>query len=250
MRATSIGTWAPTPTFLYRHHIYKRLLAGSQNQSLLDIGTGNGYLVSHLASQGFHGDALDFSASAITYAQAHMPAKSRIKLHLCDFTDFPTEKKYGQVLCFEVLEYIQNPAAFLKKAAAHLNPGGRLLLSAPAHRHLWTQNDTKRGHLHRFQRPELESMLAQASLTPIRVWSYGYPLLTLLRHLNRSGHLVQQTSTKPLAQLSQESSLVQEYNPRLKFLFNPATLLPLFLLMDLFLNTNRGLGYVIEARKQ
>lgn len=48
---------------------------------------------------------------------------------------------------------------------------------------------------------------------------------------------------------TKESSIEQEYNPKLRFLVNEPILLPFFKFMDFFLKTDLGIGYIAIGKK-
>lgn len=234
-----------TPTFLYRNRLYLKLI-GHVKGKFLDIGTGHGFLLRPLAQRGFKGDAIDNSDQALTIARRFTKG-SDITVTKADFYNWPLSKKYDLILCLEVLEYIKDPQRFINKMARHLRKDGRLILSLPAHQKYWNQLDIKRGHLQRFEKNDLLKLFRQSGLRVTKFYSYGYPFLTILRGLNHSAKLVKLPHGKN-SNLSQDSSLIQEYNPRFKFLFQPWLMEPFFLIMDKFLTSDKGVGFLVEAK--
>lgn len=245
-----IGEWVPTPTFLYRNHLYKKLISGSQDKEFLDIGSGNGYFLKYLSDNEFFGIATDVSEKAIVAAKKYLPKKSKIKLKLADFYKIRSVKKYDQIFCFEVLEHVPDEKKFVKQISNVLKINGRLILSVPAHMHEWNKTDDLKGHLRRFEKKELKKLLKDSGFQIVHFWSYGFPLLSILRTINKSGSFIKQHEQKNSLNLTKESSIVQEYNPKFKFLVNPIMLTPAFIFMDLFLKTDLGFGYAVEATKK
>lgn len=242
-----IGEWIPTPTFLYRNRLYQKLIKGSQQKEFLDIGTGNGFLLKYLSENGFKGEAIDISKEALRLAQKFIRPGSGVSLRLADFYKISPIKKYDQIFCFEVLEHVPDGKRFIMKMPKLLKKNGRVLLSVPAHMSDWNKIDDMKGHLHRYEREELEKLFDDAGLKIIRFWSYGYPLLRILRKINETGKFIKQSNSKDTVHRTKESSIVQEYNPKFSFLVNQQLLEPAFLFMDLFLNTDKGFGFLVEA---
>ncbi|MDX1982943.1 MAG: glycosyltransferase [Bryobacteraceae bacterium] len=81
-----------------------------------------------------------------------------------DFQPF-REKGVDTVLLLNVLEGVSNPEQTLRTAAETLIPGGRLVLLVPQGKGLFCKLDETLGHKQRFDRKELEQMLASLGLT-------------------------------------------------------------------------------------
>lgn len=68
------------------------------------------------------------------------------------------EERFDSILYIDVLEHIADDAGELQRASAHLEPGGRLLILAPAHGWLYTPFDAAIGHHRRYNRRMLEAI--------------------------------------------------------------------------------------------
>ena len=82
------------------------------------------------------------------------------------------------VICFNVLEHIEQDEKPLKKIFELLEPGGRLLLLVPSHPWLYGSLDEHLGHQRRYGKKELRNKLETAGVRVI-----------LLKHFNRIGIL-------------------------------------------------------------
>jgi len=67
----------------------------------------------------------------------------------------PRDHRVDVVLYIDVLEHIENDVAELELAAEHLNPGGALIVLAPAHQWLFTPFDASIGHFRRYSKKSL-----------------------------------------------------------------------------------------------
>ncbi|QQP92903.1 class I SAM-dependent methyltransferase (plasmid) [Skermanella sp. TT6] len=69
--------------------------------------------------------------------------------------DLGAEDRFDTVLYIDVLEHIEDDRAELARAAARLEPGGHLIVLAPAHQFLFTAFDREIGHYRRYDRKSL-----------------------------------------------------------------------------------------------
>lgn len=66
----------------------------------------------------------------------------------------PTQQ-FDSIIYIDVLEHIENDREELNAAAAHLRPGGRIIVLSPAHQRLFTPFDAAIGHVRRYNRAML-----------------------------------------------------------------------------------------------
>jgi len=71
--------------------------------------------------------------------------------------DVPKERRFDAILYIDVLEHIEDDCGELRRAALHLNPGGRIIVLAPAHPFLYTAFDAAIGHFRRYTRDTLRA---------------------------------------------------------------------------------------------
>ncbi|MCX5797436.1 MAG: glycosyltransferase [Elusimicrobia bacterium] len=71
-------------------------------------------------------------------------------------------ESFDSVVCFQVLEHIQDDALALGTIRRLLKPGGRVLLMLPAHQSLFGTMDRELGHLRRYDAPDLRGKLTAA----------------------------------------------------------------------------------------
>ena len=75
-----------------------------------------------------------------------------------------------------MLEHIEDDEAALTRWLRPLRPGGWVLVSVPHGRDRFGPQDERVGHHRRYDRADLESLLARAGLGELTVVSYGFPL--------------------------------------------------------------------------
>jgi SAM-dependent methyltransferase len=82
--------------------------------------------------------------------------------------DLPPSECFDTILYIDVLEHIEADAMEVQRAAAHLKPGGFLVVLSPAHQWLFSPFDQAIGHYRRYTRSSLSS-LTPADLTDIGI---------------------------------------------------------------------------------
>ncbi|MGH8874488.1 MAG: methyltransferase domain-containing protein [Acidimicrobiia bacterium] len=88
--------------------------------------------------------------------------------------------QFDLVGAFEVLEHLEDDAAALAQWADWVRPGGRLVLSVPAHPHRFGPWDVEVGHYRRYDRRSLAALLVACGFEPPEIRIYGFPLGYLL----------------------------------------------------------------------
>lgn len=96
-------------------------------------------------------------------AHASLQSKARIAHRQGTLAELGAHESFDTIVYLDVLEHIEDDRAELALAAAHLRPGGRVLVLAPAHQRLYSPFDRAVGHFRRYARESLGA-LTPASL--------------------------------------------------------------------------------------
>jgi 2-polyprenyl-3-methyl-5-hydroxy-6-metoxy-1,4-benzoquinol methylase len=144
---------------------------------VLDIGAADGSVARQLVERGCRVVGIELDRAA---ARAAERTCERVIVGDVEALDLAREldgATFDVVLLLDVLEHLREPIATLKGAAARLKPAGRMIVSVPNVTHAavrlqllsgrFEYTDTgllDRTHLHFFDRPGLERVLAQAGL--------------------------------------------------------------------------------------
>lgn len=154
---------------LYRNHWWWRArervvlseLAGLKPpggwRRALDVGCGDGLLFSRLlgayaaAVEGIEPDA----------ALVTKPHRDDGTIHLQPFdASFRPGRTFDLMLFLDVLEHLDDAPGAVAHAATLLDPGGAVLVTVPAFRHLWTTHDDLNRHVTRYTRNEMVALLS------------------------------------------------------------------------------------------
>ena len=117
--------WARKRMLRYKHAIIKK---AGRTPRLLDFGTGTGYFIHHMQSQGFEVHGVEISE------KARMFGKERHGLSIHPPTDiydpsFPVD--FGYITFWHVLEHIYNPGKVLIRVKDLLASDGLLIVALP-----------------------------------------------------------------------------------------------------------------------
>jgi SAM-dependent methyltransferase len=154
---------------------------------LLDVGSGDGTFVHHMAGHGWDAIGLDFSPAASELAERRGLRGRHLMGSLADH-DLP-RGSFDAVTMWQVLEHIGEPVAMLRRARALLRPGGLFVASVPnldgltaaLTRERWWGLDVPR-HLVHYTPSTLRRVIAGAGLhvVDVRHFSLQYDPYALL----------------------------------------------------------------------
>ena len=242
-------SWVESPSYVLRRWTVLRELRNVGPSRLLEIGCGAGDLLVHLAAAGHRPSCVETSGQARAEAAA--------RLGRAGIATMPAERledvdgRFDLIVACEVLEHIEDDEGALRQWASRLLPGGRLLLTVPAHRRRFGASDTWAGHYRRYDREDLERLAAAADLRIERLLCFAFPLGNLiepLRNLVNRGRM-RRDDAKTIAERTARSGTERTIEQRLRWLFRPPLLLPLFWLQVPFFSTRLGTGYLLLGRR-
>jgi len=99
-----------------------------KGKTILDIGCGGGLVCEPLARLGAKVTGLDADAQAIDAARAHA-AEMGLKVTYKNEAVEQHKEQYDVVMALEILEHVNDPAAFVRDAVACLKPDGVFIAS-------------------------------------------------------------------------------------------------------------------------
>ncbi len=100
-------------------------------KSALDVGCGAGLLCEPLARLGASVTGVDAAAENIAAAKAHAEGAGLAITYSHGELGSLGLGQFDLVTCLEVIEHVADKPAFLRELAAHLAPGGLMVLSTP-----------------------------------------------------------------------------------------------------------------------
>ena len=131
--------------------ILNRYIEPGGRSHIADVGGGFGANIAMLRRYG-RVAALEMDDDALArIAREHGDAVRLIKWKSPE----PLEDRFDLMLLADVLEHIPDDAAAVDWMWNHLNPGGHVMITVPAHQFLWTEMDDVVHHFRRYSSPQL-----------------------------------------------------------------------------------------------
>lgn len=85
--------------------------------------------------------------------QGYLPSFIEVKRDTLDGME--ANRRFDAIIYIDVIEHIEHDAAELQKASDFLEPGGRIIILAPAHNYLYSEFDKSIGHFRRYNKQML-----------------------------------------------------------------------------------------------
>jgi SAM-dependent methyltransferase len=179
---------AHNPAQQMRHGLIARLLCQDRGKGqirLFDLGSGQGDLAQKLTSllpEAKYVGA-ELSESGVTIARRKVRGATFLAADI--FKPPAALREYAgwatHAICSEVLEHVDDPVSFLKRAGEYLSPGARLIVTVPGGP--MSAFDRHIGHRQHFDRANIGSILVEAGYSVERVRRAGFPFFNLYRLL-------------------------------------------------------------------
>lgn len=164
---------------------YARLPADAR---ILEIGCGTGHNLPMLAGFG-DVDAVEIDAAARAIASGRLgrPLSSAPLPQL----EGIARGAYDLVAVLDVVEHVEDDVAALRAMADCLAPGGKILITVPAHPWMWSAHDVVNHHHRRYTKATLVEAIGDAGLRADRLGYFNsllFPLAAAARWVgNRTG---------------------------------------------------------------
>lgn len=138
-----------------------RYAALPENARILEIGCGTGHNLTMLARFGTV-DAIEIDAAAREIASARLGKP----VAAAPLPALPGVERgaYDLIAVLDVVEHIEDDVAALAAMADCLKPGGKILITVPAHQWMWSAHDTVNHHHRRYSKRSLAAAIERAGL--------------------------------------------------------------------------------------
>ncbi len=164
--------------------IYDKLnAAGMAGDRLLDIGCGRGIVVDYLRRRG-----IDCHGSELAKPKIDESLDEYISTGV-DAVNLPGSfrESISGILLLDVIEHIEDAAAFLRRLADAFPNTGRFFITVPAHGELWSDWDEHFGHYRRYSPATLREAVLSAGLQPLKTGGFFHSLYIPMRLMSFLG---------------------------------------------------------------
>lgn len=174
------------PAQIYRHDTLLRLLrenGAGEAMRLLDIGSGQGDFMVKAAGAWPEAALCGFemSATGVEMTRRKLPGASAFVVDLFQpaAEAAPYRNWATHAVCSEVLEHVDDPAAFLRAARDYLADDATLVVTVPGGP--MSAYDRHIGHRQHFTRESISRSLQEGGFTVERAMMAGFPFFNLYR---------------------------------------------------------------------
>jgi len=151
---------------------------------MLEIGCGNGSILAYLKRKGVNIEGGDIFIEGLRFCQQRAEP---VTLYQVDVLSLPFRNEFDIIGVFDLLEHIDEDEQALAEINKALKTGGKILLTVPAHRFLWSYFDELSKHKRRYSRSELITKLERNGYIINKISFYVcflFPWLLFLRMIN------------------------------------------------------------------
>lgn len=148
--------------------LIRREVRPPKHARILEIGCGTGHNLLTLREFG-HVDGLEIDAEARELAAKRL-GQNISSSPLPGLEDVQAGA-YDLIAALDVIEHVEDDAAAVAAIAARLRPGGKLLMTVPAHQWMWSAHDVANHHKRRYSKAGLRKLL---EASPLEVDRLGY----------------------------------------------------------------------------
>ena len=148
--------------------LIRRVAPPPPGARILEVGCGTGH---NLAMLGEFGkvDALELDEEARTLAEQRL-GRAVHNAPLPELSGID-DAAYDLIGAFDVIEHIDDDSAALRSIAGKLKPGGKLVMTVPAHQWMWSAHDVVNHHKRRYSKRALRRLIEGS---PLKLDAIGY----------------------------------------------------------------------------
>ena len=168
--------WTPSPRHFLRVGCITEVTAGWAPGTILEVGAGTGHVTGHFVDRGFSVTATDLGSRSRQLLRHRFGPTVTVIDDLDQLTG-----TVDYLMAFEVLEHISDDLGALRGWLEHLRPGGRVVISVPAHQRKFGDPDRAVGQQVEELGLVVSPDVADAGLVDIELANYGFPLGNAMR---------------------------------------------------------------------
>lgn len=217
----------------------------------VEMGAGTGHMTQLFLERGFTGACHDLGEDSRQMMRRNLADAGERMAVVDELSELPPEG-FDYLFAFEVLEHIEPDLKVFREWTRYLKPGGRVLLSVPAHARKYGRSDELVGHVRRYEKAQLHRLMHDAGIGDIQIINYGYPITELTRRL--SNRMVRDDNSYEGMSAEQRSIRSAQAKPkkisRALSLLSDKLVLPFCVVQRWFYHRDLGDGFVACGTKR
>jgi SAM-dependent methyltransferase len=148
--------------------LIRRTAHPAKNAAILELGCGTGHNLPMLGQFG-NIDALELDDEARAIAERRIGRK--VMSDPLPELKGVLDRHYDLIAALDVIEHIDDDHAALAAIATKLKPGGKFVMTVPAHQWMWSAHDVVNHHKRRYSKRRLRALV---DASPLRLEKIGY----------------------------------------------------------------------------
>lgn len=148
--------------------LIRREVRPPRGAKILEIGCGTGHNLEMLGQFG-EVDAIELDDESRAIAQGRL-GRDILSARLPELTGI-AERHYDLIAALDVIEHIDGDSEAIAAISTRLRPGGKFLMTVPAHPWMWSAHDTVNHHKRRYSKASLKGLIDGS---PLRLDKIGY----------------------------------------------------------------------------
>lgn len=165
-------------SFWFKHRndiIAKGIKAYNEDRFFFDVGGGNGFVAKRIQDEG--GDVVLVEPGKKGVYNAQKRGVKNVVCSTLENAGFVKEKveSFGM---FDVVEHIEDDLAFMKEINSYLQKDGKVYITVPAYKVLWSKEDDYAGHFKRYTLKTIEELMIQSGFK-VEYSTYFFSVLPL-----------------------------------------------------------------------
>ena len=148
--------------------LIERYALPPEGAHVLEVGCGTGHNLPMLGQFG-QVDAIEIDEEARALAEKRL-GRAVHGSRLPELPGIP-EHHYDLIGAFDVIEHVDDDSAAVASLAKRLKPGGKMVITVPAHQWMWSAHDVVNHHQRRYSKAALKRLITGS---PLRLEKIGY----------------------------------------------------------------------------
>jgi SAM-dependent methyltransferase len=166
-------------------NLIERIVRPPKNARILEVGCGTGHNLAMLSKFG-RVEATEMDKTARQLAARRL-GRAVTDAALPDLSAWPADH-FDLVALLDVLEHVPDDRSALEAIRGRLKPGGKLLVTVPANKWMWSAHDVAHHHHRRYGKAELRRVARECGfdvdlLSPFN--SMLFPLVAAVRAVGK-----------------------------------------------------------------